>query len=182
MNKKAIFYLLLLTNLALILPSGILAVNPTPKRDTLIPLKQATNPADLTVPPGITRMVETVSTRLGQASETVKRFQTRISSFLEKMRANGVNVSKLDTMAKNIETQIQKLTNDLTQEEKLKEAVAASNNRKNDLKAWRKQVNVVRQDLLNVIKQQKNLVLEMKKLKAATVTAQPTLAVSDSSE
>lgn len=164
MHKKLIYLIIFLIPVVLVLPRPLSAQTNSPKRNELIPLRQATGASELSLPPGITRALNNISSRLKKTSDSLQRIQLRIENRLKKMKNNGVDTSKLEALAESIQVQIKKLISDLEATVKLKETLESSVNRKSALLAFRKQIAAVREDLLNIVKQQKNLVSQMKKL------------------
>lgn len=135
-----------------------------PGRNELMPLKQATSPSELMTPPGMITSMEILIAKINKAVELIRNIQERITSRLEKMKSNNLKTDKIDSIIGSVNIQIQKLESDLTIEKKLQKSLRENSDRKIDYKAWRKQVVVVRQDINDVLKLQKNIIIEMKKL------------------
>ncbi len=169
-RKKLIYLIIFLIPVVLLLPSPSSAQTKSPKRNELLPLRQAAVSSELTLPPGITRALENISSRLKKASDSIQKMQLRIENRLKKMKNEGRDTSKFEVLAEEIQVQIKKLISNLETTAKLKETLESSSNRKSALLAFRKQITVVREDLLNIVKLQKSLVNQMKKSEVKPVS------------
>ena len=173
--RRKLFYIYFAILLFIAFPLPTFAQGVPSGRNEIMPLKQATSPSGLLFPTGISKSIEIMTAKINKAVELIRNIQERITSRLEKMKNNDLKTDKLDTMVGSINIQIQKLDKDLAIEKNLQKTFKESSNKKIDYKAWRKQIVFIKQDITDVLKLQKNIIIEMKKSVTNVASATPTL-------
>lgn len=136
---------------------------------TVKPTTLPTNQVEISTPQ-LTISINALISRLKAAEVRLDKISQKIASRLGRMKESKLNVTKLDSQYANISQQLLQLKQEEVKLEASSASFLGSTNLSRDYKSFRQQVLSINTSLKTILTSEKNIVSQMKRYPAFTIT------------